>query len=231
MGGKKTEISESAEEILEALWTELEEENVTKLIEEAKTKWGKVPIDEFVKLRLIQISDGRVAFTKKGRNKAENVVRRHRLAERLLVDILDIKEKLVEDTACKFEHLLQDGVDESICIILGHPKICPHGLPIPPGKCCKEVGKAAERVISPLSDLISGEEGRIAYLYTKDQRRLQKLMAMGVLPGSPITLIQRSPSFVFKTRQCEIAVDDEIANAIYVRISKEVEREKTQTKR
>ncbi|MFQ5761998.1 MAG: metal-dependent transcriptional regulator [Candidatus Bathyarchaeia archaeon] len=225
MEGEETEISELAEEALEALWTGLEEgKDSSSILETIKASWGNGPVEELLRLGLIQMFNGRVEFTGEGRVQAEHTVRRHRLAERLLVDILDVKEKMVEDAACKFEHLLRDGVDESICILLGHPKVCPHGLPIPLGRCCHEAEKAAERVISPLSTLNSGEGGRIAYIHTKDRSRLQRLMAMGVLPGSPITLIQRSPAFVFQTGQTQIAVDDEIADAIYVRITKQLER-------
>ncbi|WP_309492168.1 metal-dependent transcriptional regulator [Candidatus Hecatella orcuttiae] len=213
------EISEPAEEVLEALWTVLEKKNASSTaLQDIGFKRGDREVEELFKLNLIRSVDGEVEFTEEGRKLAEDIVRRHRLAERLLVDVLDLKGKLVEETACKFEHLLRDGVDEHICILLGHPKICPHGLPIPPGRCCEKEEEATGRIICPLSDLKPGEGGKIAYIYTSDRRKLERLMVMGLLPGSPVTLIQRSPSYVFQAGQTQIAVDEEIANSIYVRI-------------
>jgi DtxR family Mn-dependent transcriptional regulator len=160
-------------------------------------------------------------LTSRGRPEAVNVVRRHRLAERLLADVLGTGDTLTHEKACKFEHLLDRGLDESICNLLGHPKICPHGKPIPPGKCCIEKQTQAQKVVSPLSQLAQGQKGKVAYIYAPETGKLQKLMAMGILPGAPIGLIQAFPSFVFQAGQTQFAVDKEIADAIYVRLIKE----------
>jgi len=74
-----------------------------------------------------------VWLTAEGRELARNVVRRHRLAERLLVDLLDVGREDVEGPACRFEHVLNQGVDDRICTLLGHPPTCPHGKLIPRG--------------------------------------------------------------------------------------------------
>lgn len=58
--------------------------------------------------------------------------------------------------------------------------------------------------------------GKIDHLETKNPGILQKLMAMGILPGMPITLLRRSPSYLFEVDQTRYAVDREIANHIYV---------------
>lgn len=58
--------------------------------------------------------------------------------------------------------------------------------------------------------------GKISHLETKDPGILQKLMSMGILPGMPVTLLRRSPSYLFEVDQTRYAVDSEIANHIYV---------------
>ncbi len=78
-----------------------------------------------------------VEFTDRGRKRAEDVIRRHRLAETLFKQSLGmVDENEVEEQACKFEHVLSPEATERICSFLGHPKTCPHGAPIPPGDCC-----------------------------------------------------------------------------------------------
>jgi putative ABC transport system ATP-binding protein len=86
-----------------------------------------------------------VDFTERGRRKAEDIIRRHRLAERLFTEALNMdNEAEIEQQACKFEHILSPEATERICSFLGHPRTCPHGAPIPEGACCskKEMGVA-----------------------------------------------------------------------------------------
>ncbi len=94
----------------------------------------------------------------------------------------------MDEHACRFEQVLANGVTESICTFLGHPEFCPHGKPIPPGRCCQEMEETVERRIARLRELQPGEKGEIAYIRTDKARCLQKLMAMGVLPGGSIRL-------------------------------------------
>ncbi len=80
---------------------------------------------------------GQARFTAEGRQRAASVIRRHRLAERLFMDTLALRDDAqVESNACTFEHMLSPEVTERICAFLGHPTHCPHGSPIPPGPCC-----------------------------------------------------------------------------------------------
>ncbi len=77
-----------------------------------------------------------------GSQRARNVVRRHRLAERLFKDTFSVDETEAHTQACKFEHIISPELDTRICTFLGHPKTCPHGNPIPPGDCCDGKKKA-----------------------------------------------------------------------------------------
>ena len=215
------ELKEQAEELLETLWilTEEKKEDSLSLADLSVTE--EEPIKLLLDAGYISVSGDWVMLTSKGRPEARSVVRRHRLAERLLTDVLGTSDTLIHEKACKFEHLLDRGLDESICSLLGHPKVCPHGKPIPPGRCCREEQALAQKVVAPLSQLARGQKGKVAYIYAPESSQLQKLMAMGILPGAPISLIQSFPSYVFQARQTQFAVDKEIANAIYVRLVEE----------
>jgi len=87
-----------------------------------------------------------IELTTRGRQRAADIIRRHRLAERLFTDSLAMdSETEIEQQACKFEHILSAEATDKICAFLGHPKTCPHGSPIPPGPCC---GKQADHTRS-----------------------------------------------------------------------------------
>ena len=206
-----------AEEILETMWVHTVEEEKGHM--ELSVARGEPAIDELLKADYIKLAGEKLAFTEKGRGEGRAIVRRHRLAERLFTDILDIKKNLVHPVSCRFEHLLHEGIEENICILLGHPRTCPHGRAIPEGECCRKSREVIDKIISPLDKLKANQKGRVAYIHTKDPKRLQKLMAMGVLPGMTITLIQRFPSYVFQIGQSQFAVDKDLAEAIFIRLA------------
>jgi putative ABC transport system ATP-binding protein len=93
-------------------------------------------------LRLVALQDGEAQLTPVGSARARDVVRRHRLAERLFKDTFAIEDSEAHTQACKFEHIISPELDARICTFLGHPKTCPHGNPIPPGDCCNGKAKA-----------------------------------------------------------------------------------------
>lgn len=211
-------LSEKAEEILEALWIATEEEgdNAAHL-----STLGVGPDDEALReldrLAYIDVKGERVYLRQEGRADARMTVRRHRLAERLLMDILDLKGTTGDERACEFEHLLRLGVDTKLCTLLNHPATCPHGKPIPPGECCEEARSRGETGVVALTELKACEKGEIAYLATTDSKKMQKLMSMGVLPGNTLELRRTYPTFIFKVGHSEFAVDQELAREIFVR--------------
>ncbi len=87
-------------------------------------------------LKLVEVRESDVHLTETGSRRARDVVRRHRLAERLFKDTFAIDDFEAHNQACKFEHIISPELDQRICTFLGHPKTCPHGNPIPPGDCC-----------------------------------------------------------------------------------------------
>src|SRR6266496_2265031 len=97
------------------------------------------PCHDALKPAGVSVGDGSlvVNLTDRGRHRAGDIIRRHRLAERLFTDSLALdSESEIEQQACKFEHILSPEATDKICSFLGHPKTCPHGAPIPPGQCC-----------------------------------------------------------------------------------------------
>ena len=211
-------LSEKAEDILEALWIATEEEgdNSAHL-----STLGVGPDDEALReldrLAYIEIKGERVYLRQEGWTEARMTVRRHRLAERLLMDVLDLKGSSGDERACEFEHLLRLGVDTKLCTLLNHPTTCPHGKPIPPGECCEEARQRGETGVVALTELKAGGIGEIAYLSTSDPKKMQKLMSMGVLPGNTLQLSRTYPTFIFKVGHSEFAVDQELAREIFVR--------------
>ncbi len=209
-----TKISECAQEQLERLWM-ISEENlsVPSLLNAPREEFA-----ELISMRLVELKGEIVRLTPTGRQEAAMAIRRHRLAERLFTDVLATESALIDERACSLEHALFDGVDESICTLLGHPSFCPHGKPIPPGRCCQEMRNSVNPLITALKELKRGQAGRIAYLHMADPQRLHKLMAMGVLPGVAILIKETYPAFVFEAGYSQFAVDQEIAGDIFIRL-------------
>jgi len=92
-------------------------------------------------LRLVALENGEAQLTPAGSRRARDVVRRHRLAERLFKDTFSIDDSEARTQACRFEHIISPELDQRICTFLGHPTTCPHGNPIPPGECCNGKSK------------------------------------------------------------------------------------------
>jgi DtxR family transcriptional regulator, Mn-dependent transcriptional regulator len=205
-------VSPEAEEILEFLYL-------------CQAEGGPYPADiastpamaEVLAAQLAETHDGRCELNLAGLAAGQDVVRRHRLAERLLQDVLAGRPEQMEENACQFEHVLVRGLADQVCTLLGHPTTCPHGKVIPPGPCCQEARKARLAPVGPMSEGKSGARGTVAYLTTRDSRAVQKLMAMGVLPGAAIHLIRRFPSYVFQIGYSQFTVDRPLADAVYIR--------------
>ena len=215
-------LSQKAEEILELLWVMTQEESGQPVeLKNEEYSPDSPEIEELLKLGFVKYEGKNLVLQGQGLKEAESVVRRHRLAERLMADVLDIQETLLEKNACQFEHLLLEEVEESVCTLLGHPRECPHGKPIPIGACCKRTALEVKSAVLPLCELSPGDRGMVAYLRTGDSRRLQKLLTLGVLPGVEVEMLQRFPSFVFRIGHSQMAVDREMAEGIQIRLKGE----------
>ncbi len=211
-------LTEKAEEILEFLWMQVEEEGQSFTDMEKMSVVSDDPAyNELRDLALIEVRDGRIYLRPEGKEEGRKIIRRYRLAERLMMDVFNIRGEQAKEKACQFEHLLNEGVDTKICTMLNHPETCPHGNRIPPGECCIEARRSGDLGVVPLTELKPGEEGEIAYIQTEDDKKMQKLMAMGVLPGNRIRLSQTFPSYIFRVGYSEFAIDTNMAKEIFVR--------------
>ena len=207
-------LSESAQEVLEALWHEQEGEEYHRL----RAMHDTGGIDELAQHGHVTVSDGRAKLTKTGLREAELAIRRHRLAERLMMDVLDVRAPVLNEVSCEFEHLLHAGLEDKVCQLLGHPRACPHGKAIPPGVCCRERPRGGAKLVSRLIDLEPGEGGRIAYIATSDSARMRELMAIGAVPGMSAKLLRKFPAYVLMLAESQFAIDADMARAIYVRV-------------
>jgi len=214
-------LSKDAEHVLELLWIKKHENGDPPYLPQLEASKTEEAIRELTELGLIQQVGGEWQLTQEGEKAARAALRRRRLAERLLVDLLQSADNILDEAACSIEHALHEGLEEAVCTLLGHPRYCPHGGEIPPGRCCEEARKSGIRLVVPLSEMQPNETGRIAYIQTDDTAIMQKLMAMGILPGEPIRLIRRFPSFVFEVHHTQYAVDSKVADCIYVRLTSE----------
>ncbi|MGB8932209.1 MAG: metal-dependent transcriptional regulator [Anaeromyxobacteraceae bacterium] len=165
----------------------------------------------------VQLDGARVRLTGEGERRAREVVRRHRLSERLFHDVLQMGDEATEHQACEFEHILSPEATDSVCTLLGHPPTCPHGKPIPPGECCSALRVTVRPLVTGLTSFDLGARGRIVFIAPRFHDRMDRLAALGVIPGSEIRLHQRSPAFVIEVGETTIALDPEIAAEIYVK--------------
>jgi energy-coupling factor transporter ATP-binding protein EcfA2 len=151
------EENQDFDEVLEQLWQRGETMGHIDSHSYTEMQWRRL-VNTMTEIGLLRLENGEPEFTAKGQQRARDVIRRHRLAERLFMDVLSIHdEDEIEASACKFEHILSPEVTDRMCSLLGHPKACPHGSPIPRGECCEE-----NRVLNP-EDVASvlGGIGRI----------------------------------------------------------------------
>ena len=154
------------EEILEAIWMcEEQDKNRKEEIREI----CHVPIEDNIlenmqKDELIAFDGTDMYMTGKGKEIAKGLIRRKRLGEVLLEHVLDVKGDRADEIVCEFEHAVIPEVEESICILLGHPTECPHGHRIPEGTCCIEGKNSIDRKVDCITNLEVGEKIKIAYI-------------------------------------------------------------------
>ena len=194
---------EDIEEALSSIWQYAYEKN----IQDSKTL---IPI-------LTEAVDEKIILTPEGETLGRDVTRRHRLAERLLSDVLAIAHHAIDPNACQLEHILSAEVTESICKLLGHPQQCPHGTPIPPGACCHQSSQTIEPIICSLDKLQAGAKAKVAYLSLSNHPDLHKLLSLGLIPGTLFNLHQTFPTYVLEIGETTLALEKEIAEKIFVR--------------
>ncbi len=214
-GEMKVNISDGAQEILERYWIENREKGKEWSV---NIPGEEVAAGELIAADLAKRHHDALILTGKGWEEAKSCVRRHRLAECLLADVLAVKKDLVREIGCEFEHVLRKDVEENICTLLGHPSRCPHGRKIPEGNCCRDNKLNPKKIVVPLTDLDGSKKGKVAYIKGDKDEVINKLTAMGILPGSDIQLLQKTPAFLIKLGNSQFAIDKRMAEHIHVRI-------------
>lgn len=211
------------EEVLEELWSAHEGGQHVTVVDLARSihagpspEWGSVVAD-LVAERLIAQDGDVLALTPDGAAHAREVVRRHRLAEVLFFQVLEMPMDATESEACRIEHVLSSQATDAVCSFLGHPPVCPHGRAIPPGQCCATLSRKINPLITRLVDLNPGGRGRVVLVAPRHRERLDQLTDLGVMPGAVLTLRQRRPSLVVEVDRTLLALEDEVAEGIYVR--------------
>jgi DtxR family transcriptional regulator, Mn-dependent transcriptional regulator len=133
-----------------------------------------------------------ITLTEQGQDVAQTVLRKHRLAERLLVDVIGLPWHLVHDEAGRWEHVMSDEVMARLTDVLGDPATCPHGNPIP-GSANRAVTPSAQ---VPLAEIEAGQTVRFERLGEEvelDGATLRYLDDAGFIPGAVATVTNKGP--------------------------------------
>lgn len=127
-----------------------------------------------------------VKLTGKGRKIALQVIRRHRLSERLLVDILKMEWNRVHEMACKLEHSLTEEMLNNLEKTLNYPKTCPHGNPIP-----NKQGRILEEKTRSLLALSAGERAMVVRVVEEEPSLLAYFKRLGLIPGALVEVLEK----------------------------------------
>jgi DtxR family transcriptional regulator, Mn-dependent transcriptional regulator len=170
--------------------------------------------------------DRHLELTEDGLLKATRVMRKHRLAERLLTDVIGLEWPFVHEEACRWEHVMSDRVEKRLIELLGHPQHSPYGNPIPG---LSELGEQAvpedflEGMVALVTVARGGGQrevvvGRLGEPLQTDVELLERLAAHGVLPGARITVEGGTGLVTVGAPGAELVLDlpDEVARHVFV---------------
>lgn len=211
-------MDQNDEEILESLWVVSESGSPTMeaLQSRCPEKFSEKDLSRLEDQRWLVRSGRKLFLTEKGKVKARNLVRCHRLAETLLFAVFDMDWEQREAIACQTEHTLVPELAGGICTLLGHPAECPDGKPIPQGVCCITHQQIVGCQVIPLTELELGSSARILFIKPKNHDRLHQLTAFGLTPGVVLKLHQRSPAYCIFYDGTELAMDHPVARDLFV---------------
>jgi DtxR family Mn-dependent transcriptional regulator len=216
----QVELSSEAEEYIETIYRLQKRSGVAKTNELA-TELHVVPgsvtntVEHLEKHGLVEHEPYRgVRLTAKGERLALDILRRHRLAERLLTDILHAEWSNVHEDACKLEHALTKETTMLLEKRLGYPKVCPHGNPIP-----TENGKVEEEECCLLTEVELNETCVVVRITDGKKERLLNLASKGIRPNASVHVVGRKRSSLVLCvdgKECDLSEDD--ASCVCVKI-------------
>lgn len=165
---------------------------------------------------LIEVTDGRISLTDKGEELAQRVVRRHRLAERFITDILGLSWALAHREAGRWEHVMSDEVEAAMSRVLGEPTTCPHGNPIPGSKY---MAPTAQR----LNQLTVGQRFTISRIPEELEftpGMLEFLERTKLVPGSEATVLHAKSTgeVTVNINGADVDVDPFASSRIFVTV-------------
>ncbi|WP_066585246.1 metal-dependent transcriptional regulator [Cellulomonas timonensis] len=175
---------------------------------------------------LVVSGDRHLELTEAGMGKAVRVMRKHRLAERLLTDVIGLDWEFVHEEACRWEHVMSERVERRLAALLDHPHFDPYGNPIPG---LAELGEESTSVgfLDGVASLAAPGSGsgravvaRLGEPLQTDVELLARLAQAGVVPGGEINM-ERGPGVVTVGRpDAETVLDlpDEVARHVFVRV-------------
>jgi DtxR family Mn-dependent transcriptional regulator len=163
---------------------------------------------------LIERTSRQISMTAKGATVAQGVVRKHRLAERLLVDIIGLDWEKAHIEAGRWEHVISDDVEERLVVLLGNPTTCPHGNPIPG---VERIGPTQRR----LDEARPGDRVRLERITESVEHEadsLSYLGANGLTPGATATVGARAPdgTLTLLVGEATIALGPAMTQRMYV---------------
>jgi DtxR family Mn-dependent transcriptional regulator len=168
--------------------------------------------------------DRHLELTEDGMRLATRVMRKHRLAERLLTDVIGLDWELVHEEACRWEHVMSETVERRLVELLGHPTESPYGNPIPGLDELGETSAGEDFMdgVEPLSRAASAEEARvivrrISEEMQKDETLMSALRRVGALPDKTITVIATAEGVLVGSGGETAEVVPEAADHIFVR--------------
>ena len=158
---------------------------------------------------------GRIRLTAAGRRIASGLLRKHRLAERFLADLLKLPWERVHEEACRLTPVLSDEVADGLAVLLHEPTHCPHGNAIPSagGALPAENGTALHR-------LRPGQGGIIVRIEREEPELLKYLAALGLLPKTKVEVEEVAPfggPVLVRLGSARYALGREVASRIFVR--------------
>ena len=167
--------------------------------------------------------DRHLELTDEGRLLATRVMRKHRLAERLLTDVIGLDWELVHAEACRWEHVISETVERRLVELLGHPTESPYGNPIPG---LDEVGQSSAEAfmegVEPLANVATREDrrvhvGRISEEMQKDEVLMSALRRVGAVPGKTVIVATTDEGVLIGSGGETAELVPEAAEHIFVR--------------
>jgi DtxR family Mn-dependent transcriptional regulator len=213
----------TAQDYLEAVY-EMDEEGIATQQARVAEWLGVTPasVSEAVKRLtakgLVEVGDQRrLRFTRAGKRAARTLVRRHRLAERFLVEVVGLQWHLAHEEATTWGHVISENVEERLVEILGDPGSCVHGNPIPGSK-----NEARVDDLRPLHDIEAGDRVRLERL-TEDLELDLSVMRYfeesGLMPGAEIRVLSTAPdgTMTLEVAGEKVALGGHLADNLWVR--------------